>query len=175
MKNIFISCPVNVSLHQVEKVAQKLYELGNCNVAFYNRNTYRKELFENADMLVVMAPDNWWNFKIDFLPVGVRKEVNLAIANNIPIYLAYKRTIDGEYCIYKTKIDEGYISGISGSSLTSLPLEIFEKETEINTPINFDTFSEAFIYNKINSLTEDEVIELKNMLYPSRRRLLLCC
>lgn len=109
---------------QLKEVVSICYKYANladilCHVTYWDRKEYFKSDLNDANIFVLMLPGNAWEYPIDALPVGCRKELNIAREANKRIYIAYKNKA-GEYNIYFAQFwnsrSGGMIQGITGSS-----------------------------------------------------------
>lgn len=117
----YISCPLIVSQSVLDEVTNKLLENHESrDVKFWERGTvYNSDLVTNCEKFVLILPNNNFTFEYFKLTPGCKKELKKAIKLKKEVYIAYKRSLDGEFYFYKVDIDklltESIVSGIQGS------------------------------------------------------------
>ena len=91
----------------------------NVKCSKWQGGSYNPNLLDNCDIFVFTTPNNKFQFYIDDLPSGVKKELKRAIQLKKEIFLIYK-TADDTINFYKISINgqlyKIFISGIAGTS-----------------------------------------------------------
>ena len=115
-RKIYMSVPLSLPWNKVQLFKRRFRE-DLFDVTLWDRKEYHPEYYRNAPSVVFLLPDFEWEYDIDELPNGVKREVREAIHDGKKIYLGYV-TAAGDYKIYKAIVDEyaEYISGIKGSA-----------------------------------------------------------
>jgi hypothetical protein len=124
-KRIYCSLPAAMQGrdHLIDDIKIKLIHL-NGDLDAHNRvsfsvwregSKYSDDLVRDADVFMFWHPDNKFDFNLDSLPHGVKKEFNLAHSLNKKILLIY-RTKDNELGFYDVKLVFGQLRGVPGSS-----------------------------------------------------------
>lgn len=113
--NIYISCPQQTPFEQL-LIYKGLIEskAENIRVKYWDRIQYNPNLMNECESFAIMLPNNKWNYHIEDLPSGCKKEVLNAIKESHELLLCYK-SLSG-YNIYKAEVSNGVISGIAGTS-----------------------------------------------------------
>lgn len=130
--NVYLSCPMSCPQERFEDLTQALQEevdnYSNTILNYWQRgNVYHENDLRNANIFVIHLPSNSYNFFIDDLSVGCRKEIKFALSRNISIYLAYRRASDNKFCFYKANVSDGFIEGDSYGHRLFKKLEDLEK------------------------------------------------
>lgn len=115
----YISCPIPVAITSRDLVAIKLMELGYTSSWWIRATTYTEEALKAADIFVLMGIDHKFDYKLDDMSRGCRKELMIAQGLNKPLYMSYWKA-DGTLNIYPiklNKLDEGRVLGTSGMYL----------------------------------------------------------
>lgn len=127
VSQIYISCPMLEPIGQLKQVANVCFKYADLadilfRVTYWDREQYFKSDLDEADIFILMLPGNAWEYPIGALPVGCRKELDIARKANKKIFIAYKNKA-GEYNIYSSNIYYSQscemIQGLTGST-TSL-------------------------------------------------------
>lgn len=122
--NIYISCPLTTPYYKSEEVIEKVQNLGYTTSIYKHGTEYSNKDLLSSDIMVFIPAENSFTIERDEISSGCKKEIEIAVANNMPIYLAYWKA--GKILnIYNTKISEEHINGISRRYL----LENIIKET----------------------------------------------
>jgi hypothetical protein len=110
---MYISCPISIAQSELDEVVKTLMDLG-CNPNYWVRGTHynKSSIINNCDGLVLVLPELKWEYVIDALPEGCKRELKLAITAKRKIYLAYI-TSDRVFGIYDTDTSNGTISGVT--------------------------------------------------------------
>jgi hypothetical protein len=115
-KNIYISCPVTMSLSTLSTIVTRARDLSQQNITAWDRlRKYDPQIVFNCDTFVIVHPFNKFNFALNTLPSGCYNEIQKAIREGKKIVLAYKVS-QGDYFFYKTDIRNGFLHGVGGST-----------------------------------------------------------
>lgn len=121
---IYISCPMIEPIGQLEQVAtvcKKILTVAEVDafINWWNRKEYVKSYLDDANIFVLMLPGNAWEYPIEGLPVGCKKELDIARKANKKIFIAY-RNKTGEYNIYNSTTwntkSSMMIGGVAGTT-----------------------------------------------------------
>jgi hypothetical protein len=148
MKNLraYISCPISVpinNLNQVISVAIKEYKYVN----WWIRNgPYDKDVLLQADVVIIVLPNNCFQYSVENLPIGVEKEYETAKFYNKHIILSYFRSSDQSVQFYKinetNNTDYGthrrIINSIIGSAHTEYPDTLIPKKTIADVTVHME-------------------------------------
>jgi len=122
MKRVYISCPVVIPRDSLLEIVDRVSARQNTVATWWSRQGYyNPDFIKNADAVIIVHPNNQFEFPSSTLPVGVLKELKEAVDLGKKIYLAYKGTTIPGWNLYQTKIDKRplgtyYVSGIMGST-----------------------------------------------------------
>lgn len=123
-RRAYISCPIAVPMEDLLKVEKLLKDKGY-DPFYWKRGTkYDNNIFDDAELFVLMTSNNLFELSVDDLPSGCRRETILAEEQCMPVFLAYTSRVGLN--IYKTDIDEWYLTGIQGQYLPSLEAPVLE-------------------------------------------------
>jgi hypothetical protein len=86
-------------------------------VKLWDRKDFYPEYFQNANEVVFMLPDNEFNYSIDSLPIGVKRELKEALRSGKKTYVAYI-TSGGDYNIYEAEANGLIFGGVKGTANT---------------------------------------------------------
>ena len=112
----YISCPILVPASNRQEVAVKLIHLG-CETAYWERGTtYTEDKLREADIFVLMSVDHKFDYILDDMTFGCRKELMIAKKLGKPLYMAYWKngTTLNIYPIVMKHLDDGRVLGQSG-------------------------------------------------------------
>jgi 3-methyladenine DNA glycosylase AlkC len=115
--NIYISAPVTLDWAEVMSVSKRINLSGfNVRTTYWDRKGYyNRSSVSECDIFVFMTPNNDWEFNMNTLPVGVKREYEEAIRLNKPVFMVY-RNMEGDYNLYLVKRNVNTLSGLQGSS-----------------------------------------------------------
>lgn len=113
-RKIYMSVPMSLNWDKVQ-LFKRRFSTEKYDVSLWDRKNYDPRLFEEADSVVFLLPDFSFDYDIDDLPVGVRKEVKQAVKEGKYIYLGYV-TAGGDYNIYNAKVEYSEIKGVQGTA-----------------------------------------------------------
>jgi len=110
-----MSVPMSLPWDKVQLFKRRFRE-DMFDVTLWDRKIYHPEYYKNADTVVFLLPYFSFEYKIDDLPIGVRREFVEAIRNGKKIHVGYI-TASGDYKIYNANFDKyaEMIKGIPGS------------------------------------------------------------
>lgn len=154
-KSIYISCPVTVDNNTKLQITQSLYNIcGTATVSSWVKDTfYYPTLLGNADIVVIVHPDNRFKYNIHSLPVGVRKELVRAVKEKKKIYGAYKNAAK-EYNFYAiADVTDKLICLVPGTTA-----DIVRECT--NPPKETPVFDVELLTDRITALKKDELLLL---------------
>lgn len=114
-KRIYFSIPVSIDWDTASKCFSQLFKKYAVDV-WKRDHYYNKSWIDDCDAFVIMLPNGKWSYRIDELPVGCRREIKKAERLDKPIYLAYKPMSNSIPIFYNTRINDGYIIGLGGTS-----------------------------------------------------------
>ena len=112
----YISCPIPVAQSTLELVAIKLGDLGHSPTWWVRGSEYTDDKLKEADIFVLMSTSHGFDYKLDDMTAGCRKELALAKSLNKRLYMAYWKngTILNIYPIVMKHLDDGRVLGQSG-------------------------------------------------------------
>lgn len=115
----YISCPIPVPKSSRDLVATKLGELGYSPTWWARDTEYKEDKLREANIFVLMSVDHKFDYLLDDMTAGCRKELALAKSLNKPLYIAYWKggTILNIYPIKMKHLDDGRVLGTSGMYL----------------------------------------------------------
>lgn len=112
--NIYISCPMNVDYRHLEDVVFAIEHHTHIKPNWWNRMTYVSNCVDECDIFVLILPNNKFNSEKVMLPIGCRKELELAEKLGKKVFIAYRSTHGIN--IYKTNITNRMIEAIAGTT-----------------------------------------------------------
>ena len=115
----YISCPMPVSTGVRTRVSVKLNELGYPNSWWERGTAYTEDKLREADIFVLMSVDHKFDYQLDDMTAGCRKELMIAKGLGKPLYIAYWKggTTLNLYPIVMKHLDDGRVLGESGAYL----------------------------------------------------------
>lgn len=119
MTKAYISCPIPVVLGKIADVSVKLGELGYSPMWWTRGTDYTDTKLREADIFVLMSIDSAFDYCLDDMTAGCRKELALAQSLKKPLYMAYWK--NGKnlnlYPINLKHLEDGRVLGQSGCYL----------------------------------------------------------
>jgi hypothetical protein len=112
----YISCPIPVPKSSRDLVATKLGELGY-SPTWWTRNTeYKEDKLREANIFVLMSVDHKFDYLLDSMTFGCRKELMIAKGLGKPLYMAYWKNGStlNIYPIVMKHLEDGRVLGQSG-------------------------------------------------------------
>lgn len=119
MTKAYISCPIPVAHAKIADVSVKLGQLGYSPMWWTRGTAYTEDKLKEADIFVLMSIDHKFDYFLDNMTFGCRKELALAKAFNKPLYMAYWKN-DKKLNLYPISLkhlEKGRVLGESGSYL----------------------------------------------------------
>lgn len=117
---VYFSVPVTYDWGTFKTFVKQYSQHFEC--VYWERGTrYNEaELFADIDAIVILTPSNNWSRQIVSLPSGVQKELKGCVADDIPVYLAYKPAYYDIPLIYNInteplEVDE-FLTGVAGTA-----------------------------------------------------------
>ena len=112
----YISCPILVPASNRQEVAVKLIHLGYETAYWERGTTYTEDKLREADIFVLMSVDHKFDYQLDDMTAGCRKELMIAKGLGKPLYIAYWKggTTLNLYPIVMKHLDDGRVLGQSG-------------------------------------------------------------
>lgn len=144
---VYVSCPIVVSKITLDTILKNLNSDKNITASAYIRGEkYMLTKLEESDAIVIIHPDNKFNFNLHTLPSGVLKEFHLAKAFSKEIFLCYfPKSENNVPYFYSIDYNENSntITGIAGTSgsLFSMAEDLYAKQDSKNID-NKPVFSE---------------------------------
>lgn len=115
VNKIYFSIPVSMDWDTASRCMKQLE--GKFDVRYWTRNTpYSQKHLDECDAFVIMLPGNAWTFERKNLPIGLLRELEIAVRLGKKVYITYKSTYNTEAAIYEAEVDKTRIQGISGTS-----------------------------------------------------------
>ena len=110
-----MSVPMSIPWNRVQIFKQRFRE-DRFDVTLWDRKEYHLEHYKNAYSIVFILPDFTFEYDIDSLPIGVKRELSESVRDGKKIYLGYI-TVTGDYKIYNAEVDKWShtIKGIKGT------------------------------------------------------------
>lgn len=119
MTKAYISCPIPVAMSALTEVANKLTRQGYEPSAWVRGTDYKDDQLREASIFVLMSQSNNFDYQLDYMTAGCRKELALAKSLGKPLYMAYWK--NGKdlniYPINLKHLEKGRVLGESGSYL----------------------------------------------------------
>ena len=125
MSAVYCSLPVSIRNREIilDTVRENLRTFANTSSAVKNLSfdswsqgkTYDPWCVKKCDVFFFMHPENRFEFHVQSLPIGVKKEYEQAKNLKKEIFLLYK-TKDGNICPFRIRDYSGIIKGIPGST-----------------------------------------------------------
>lgn len=119
----YFSCPLSINTGTYKELLNVMTEHFS-HVTYWKRGTaYKKDDLLDAQVVVIALPDLSWGIQFEDISAGVRKEIEIALKNRVPILLLYKNQHTGvqiyQIEVTKNRDDEvSYIEGIAGTAKT---------------------------------------------------------
>ena len=112
----YISCPIPVAKSTLELVSTKLYDLGYTPTAWVRGSEYTEDKLKEADIFVLMSMNHDFDYRLDDMTAGCRKELMIAKGQGKPLYIAYWKngTTLNIYPIATKHLEDGRVLGQSG-------------------------------------------------------------
>jgi len=112
----YISCPIDVAKSTRNLVFDKLADLGHSSTWWARGTTYTEDELRAADIFVLMSKDHKFDYLLDEMTAGCRKELMIAKGLGIPLYIAYWKggTTLNLYPISLKHLEDGRVLGQSG-------------------------------------------------------------
>lgn len=112
----YISCPIPVAKSSLELVATKLGDLGHSPMWWVRGSEYTEDKLREADIFVLMSVNHKFDYQLDDMTLGCRKELMIAKGLNKPLYIAYWKngTTLNIYPIVMKHLEDGRVLGQSG-------------------------------------------------------------
>ena len=102
-------------ISNLKEVATTLTHNGY-KVKFYDRGSqYSSNDLITSQAVVVILHDLQFQMEFSKLSKGVASEIDLALNNDIPLYVVYKPTSSDHLMIYNAKMDGSRFRGVSGT------------------------------------------------------------
>lgn len=167
MKNnsIYVSCPISIPEGELQRILNRLerFDFKDTSIKHWIRNTvYYPQVLTNADAVVIVLPGLRWVHSSD-LPIGVARELDIAVKMKKPIFLAYKNMHDDinfyEAAVSITSKGKLSIKGREGTShkfeksIVDLEDKALTKEYKKTSEITEDikAYSQAYTKEKNNN------------------------
>lgn len=117
--SVYVSCPMSVSGNSFNDAIKAVLAAGCKDVKYWKKGTsyaYKEytKIIEGVDAFLTILPNAKFKMSIDSMTTGCRKELDIAIKANIPVFILYKAT--GGWKVYNSTIDEDIIQGVAGST-----------------------------------------------------------
>jgi hypothetical protein len=128
---IYISCPISEPVETLKDIATALIGRG-----YQTRYWNRTERYDNTwilgcEAMVIVLPMMSFKCPISSLPMGVRRELDVAMSLEKRILLAYKPNTSTLPTFYDIKVEFSIVSGIAGTRNALLNRgEVLKKEEE---------------------------------------------
>ena len=116
---VYIAAPVALSWGTVSKFRNKLSS-AHVDIKLWERDgRYCDSWLDNADAVIFLLPDLSWGTKHNDLPIGLKRELSRAYAQNKKIFIGYE-TQSGDLNFYEADVILGTsndrISGVAGTT-----------------------------------------------------------
>lgn len=120
----YISCPISVGTSKIIEVANTVRKL-EYNPTWWEKGTaYTEDKLRDASIFILMSEHNSFDYCLDDMTLGCRKELALAKSLGKTLYMAYWK-IKGEklniYPINLRHLEDGRVLGESGCYLGEVP------------------------------------------------------
>jgi hypothetical protein len=112
----YISCPIPVAYSALTEVANKLAGQGYSPLWWVRGTEYTDDKLKEGQIFVLMSEGNKFDYELDNMTVGCRKELALAQSLGKPLYLAYWKNnkVLNIYPINLRHLEDGRVLGESG-------------------------------------------------------------
>jgi hypothetical protein len=112
----YISCPISVARSTRNLVFDKLVALGHSSTWWERGTAYTEDKLKEADIFVLMSMDHEFDYLLDDMTAGCRKELMIAKGLGKPLYMAYWKggTTLNIYPIVMKHLEDGRVLGQSG-------------------------------------------------------------
>jgi hypothetical protein len=155
--SVYISCPLAIpeSTHQLLiKTINSTCIANNVICEWWVRGTkYNESLLTDANVFVLILPDNQFECEFEHLPIGCKKELEKVRSLNKRIFIGYFSKMANKYCVYDAGFTLTTIFGIPGTSnsffgyLYRLRKDIITSDVET---IDSSTLSECVTVKQLN-------------------------
>jgi len=158
----YISCPISVPSQNLELIINEVPV--KYDVYYWNRKEkYNSDWLQSADVFIIVLPNNRFNYAIDELPIGVKRELKEAMLYNKKIFLAYRNT-SGNICFYETHITSVLIEGKPG---TTDKIYFYDKSVKGDNKTIIQEEMKEFIKSyQMNGLTYCDTLIQEMKKYP---------
>lgn len=123
-KKFYLSCPLTVSNSVFQNIISsfrhKKFAYEGSLTYYVRGEKYSRTKLENCDVFIIKHQNNRFNFNINTLTEGCRKELKFAIDKGLPILLSYYSNYYSENRFYNVEIkyssvrNEFIVDGITG-------------------------------------------------------------
>ena len=127
---IWISCPISVRQHDLDKFKAYLEEHFPQVDTWDRKSEYSGRGLDSSDAVTFILPDNEFRYSVENLPVGLRSELKRARDGGKKILIGYYRQTSKEWAIYDAKfIRKPLYSGAWGRTIMTSYIEGIEYST----------------------------------------------
>lgn len=116
---VYVSCPLGVPMDKIKEVGCKLNTMGYHPWWYERGTTYMDSMVKVSEMFVLMSEHNKFDYILNDMTAGCRKELELAMSLKKQLYMAYWK--NGKtlniYPINPAYLLHGRVLGQSGSYL----------------------------------------------------------
>ena len=146
--NVYISCPISVSLNVLKDTANLISKEG-ANPVYWNRfDKYNHENdIKSCDAFVLINENNAFKKGTYSLPIGCLKELKVAIVNKRDLYLSYE-SANGRYLYQISTSDSEIVTGLPGTT-GMFTTSMKKKSNEVSPTDDVNKFVE-FISGKVS-------------------------
>jgi hypothetical protein len=127
---VYVSCPISVPQSTLDKIMARIVGISYVKQATHWKRgsfNYDPTMLATADVVIIVHPNNSFDFRLEELPVGVRKEFDEAIKLNKKVLLAYHGVISDSYNFYTMDIGRDKAKGLAGTGNTLALLAATQK------------------------------------------------
>lgn len=116
-RDVYISIPISISWDKARQVIDKMEQLKSVKgFSYWDRDEkYNPDYLNEADTFILILPNCKFNYTLNALPAGCKKELEVAQAQGKEIFIAYWN-MQGDINIYETDIDTSCIFGRPGTT-----------------------------------------------------------
>jgi len=131
INKIWISCPISVRQHDLDKFKAYLEEHFP-QVDTWDRNqNYNGRGLHLSDAVVFMLPDNKFEYNIESLPIGIKQELKRARDLKKKILIGYHKATTGKWAVYDSKFQSKPLyNGYSSRTKMQYYIKGIENSTE---------------------------------------------
>lgn len=128
IRKVYVSCPMTVSQTVLDKTMKHLENLGVAARAWERGTPYKEEdSIKYCDAFIAILPNNAFEYYLNTLSFGTRKEILSADAIGKDIYICYTPTASSKPQFYIAELSEDsrgteHIKGIQGTHRNFLDL-----------------------------------------------------